>query len=57
MCMSPHEMTSAMIEDRIEQMKEWIAAGSTIWSWRLHQFEQVLKERADNGTYHTAGEY
>lgn len=50
MCMSPHEMSTSRIENAVEQMKRWIAQGDDFWSWRLQQFEEVLKERANNGT-------
>lgn len=57
MCMSPHEMTSATIEERIERMEEWVAQGAIGWQRRIDQFRELLKERANDGTYHTAGEY
>ena len=57
MCMSPDEMTSARIEEVIAQMEGWVAAGDTdpYWPWRIEQFQLILKERAENGTYATAG--
>lgn len=63
MCMSPHEMTSARIEEASLVIQEWIesyrAHGNeslaSLWTGRLEGYEKVLKERADSGTYDTAG--
>ncbi len=61
MCMSPHEMTSARIEESIEYYRSYAEKESTSPSnarWARGQagnFEKMLKERAENGTYDTAG--
>lgn len=65
MCMSPHQMTSATIELRIQEMRKLLEDGPAgrdltewernVYSQRLEWFEEVLKERANDGTYHTAG--
>lgn len=67
MCMSPHEMTSARIEQIMasyQQRLEESANGTgekldpwtvRVWTGKVENFEKVLKERANDGTYHTAG--
>lgn len=61
MCMSPHEMTSARIEKIIEDSRRMIEEGlldsyiSSIYEERIEEFEKLLKERAEDGTYATAG--
>jgi len=57
MCMSPDEMSSARIEEVIAEMEGWIENGDDrkFWSWRIEEFQKLLKERAENGTYATAG--
>lgn len=67
MCMSPHEMTSARIEQILASYRERLAKGENEWgepldrwtiqTWtgKVENFEKLLKERADNGTYATAG--
>lgn len=60
MCMSPHEMTSARIEEIIAYHERQYAAdpNGTYAGWhqrKADNFREVLKERADNGTYATAG--
>lgn len=63
MCMSPHEMTSARIEQNMVGIQRYIdeyraagnESGARYWTGRLEGFEKILKERADNGTYDTAG--
>ncbi len=59
--MSPHEMKSARIEQLIENMERDIL-DPTIDRWyrsyyegRVESFRAILKERANNGTYATAG--
>jgi hypothetical protein len=53
--MSPHEMSSARIEEDLEWMREELASASgrdkQWWSGRVKNFEALLKERAENGTY------
>lgn len=56
MCLSPHQMTTARLEQRIEELKDLMERRperypSYIWGSRLEGYEQILKERADNGTY------
>jgi hypothetical protein len=63
--MSPHEMTSARIEELITGLEQDIAnpnyAGDRWastrrqWEGRREQYVKLLKERADAGTYNTAG--
>lgn len=63
MCMSPHEMPSEMIEEIIEEFTVLIAkdeergltARANMYRGRVEGFEAILKERAEEGTYHTAG--
>jgi hypothetical protein len=59
MCMSPHEMTSARIETMIQDCRRWAEDGSpvvrSVYSNRADQLEKILKERAKDGTYDTAG--
>lgn len=51
MCSSPHEMTTEQIEYAVQQMRGWVENGDDYWAWRLEQFEKLLKERAEAGTY------
>lgn len=63
MCMSPHEMPSAMIETVIAEFNVLVAqdeergftARANMYRGRVEGFEAILKERADDGTYDTAG--
>lgn len=60
MCMSPHEMKSARIEEIVQQTKERLKLETDRWyiqyyTGRIGEFEKLLKERADDGTYATAG--
>lgn len=67
MCMSPHEMTSARIETIVASYRQRLeeSANGTgekldpwtvrTWTGKVENFEKILKERANNGTYHTAG--
>lgn len=60
MCMSPHEMTSARIEEIIASSKEILEDEKDPWYQeyyqdRLEHLEALLKERAEDGTYATAG--
>lgn len=56
MCMSPHEMTSAKIEQEIEKIESWLNDPNCphrgYWEGRLQGFKDILKERAEDGTYH-----
>jgi len=59
-CMSPHEMKSSRIENDIASIKRQMAEGklrSGYWDARVENLEKILKERANNGTYETAGKY
>lgn len=57
MCLSPHEMSSAEIEEALASLREWVNSPDIsdrykqIWSGRIEYFEALLKERAENGTY------
>lgn len=57
MCLSPEQMTTARLEQRIEELKdllEGFAPGHPyrgVYEGRLEGYEKILKERADNGTY------
>jgi hypothetical protein len=57
MCMSPDEMTSERLEHDLQYMKEAIARGEDVnyWEFRAEEIEKLLKERAEEGTYETAG--
>lgn len=57
MCMSPHEMTSARIEQIIENYKRYLEEdpGDRYWEGKIENFTAILKERAEDGTYDTAG--
>lgn len=59
MCMSVHEMKSSRIERDLQAIKDVLAKGGDqkYWEWRMENLEKVLKERANNGTYETAGKY
>lgn len=54
MCMSPHEMSSARIEQTIAHLDQELADDpDDIWArWRRDELVEVLKERAEAGTYH-----
>lgn len=57
MCLSPHEMTTARLEQRIEELKDLLkkfAPGHPyrgVYEGRLEGYERILKERANAGTY------
>lgn len=59
MCMSPHEMSTHQIEGTIstirgyieQYIKEGNAEYARFWEGRLENFEKILKERAEAGTY------
>lgn len=57
MCLSPHEMSTARIEERLGQMRRVFAKGlstpeiEAVYKWRIEEFEKILKERAEAGTY------
>lgn len=60
MCMSPHEMTSAHIEELIQGIDKDIAQYPNhvyrrIWEGRRERYVALLKERAEDGTYDSAG--
>lgn len=60
MCMSPHEMTSREIEEAIAGYDRWLNGPLTdgtrrYWEGRRERFVALLKERAEDGTYDTAG--
>lgn len=60
MCMSPHQMTSARIEEIIQSYKEnledpKLAYYHNIYRGSIEHYEAILKERAEDGTYDTAG--
>lgn len=67
MCLSPDEMTSTRIENAIhyweEDMQndpEWYERNPSeaqVVRARIENFRALLKERADDGTYATAGRY
>jgi hypothetical protein len=65
-CMSPHEMTSARIEEDLvwlkQEIENWRGKRGTartvqIYEGRVKAMEELLKERAEDGTYATAGQY
>lgn len=55
MCVSPEDMTSKRIEEIIRDYKEQEAKTGRDYSWYREEFEKVLKERMENGTYATDG--
>lgn len=58
MCMSPHEMTSARIEEIVSYYKEYGEMHPKNARYAQRQvdvFTAILKERAEDGTYDTAG--
>jgi hypothetical protein len=58
--MSPHEMKSSRIERDIASIKKGMAEGklrSGYWDARVENLEKILKQRANSGTYETAGKY
>ena len=54
MCMSPHEMSSAKIEEVLQYWKGQLEEdpNDLFAKWRVDEFEEILKERAEAGTYH-----
>ena len=57
MCISPHEMTSTRIEKEIEMMERWLNEdrdkfSQNFYRRRIEMLQGLLKERAENGTYH-----
>jgi transcription initiation factor IIE alpha subunit len=60
--MSPDEMTSAIIEQRIADCQKVIdenpnSAYRRDWERAVDRLTEILKERAEDGTYDTAGRY
>jgi hypothetical protein len=60
MCMSPHQMTSAAIEHHVREYREYAEkpeykSMAPSYLWHADQLEKILKERAEDGTYDTAG--
>jgi hypothetical protein len=58
--MSPHELTSARIEELIRSLEQLLADRPNhifrkTWEGRREQYVDLLKERAEDGTYGTAG--
>lgn len=57
MCLSPHKMKTARIEQDIQVLKEMLEDKTIperdrhFWEGRLEGLEGVLKERAEKGTY------
>lgn len=56
MCRSPDEMSTQQLEERIEQIRRMIEKGldpviERNYRWRLEEFEKIVKERAEAGTY------
>lgn len=57
MCLSPHEMSTEQIENRMEGIRRVLdkggldAAIERMYRWRLEEFEGILKERAEAGVY------
>lgn len=56
MCMSPHEMTSERIEEIIANLRSRAEVTASpqdrqYFLGRADKFEQLLKERAEAGTY------
>jgi hypothetical protein len=55
-----HEMSSARIEEMIQGYREYaekpgFESLSSQYLWQADQLQKMLKERAENGTYDTAG--
>ena len=53
MCLSPDEMSTRQIEEVVEYYRERCAngRGNLTDRWHLEEYEKLLKERAENGTY------
>ena len=56
MCMSPHEMSTARIEQIIQEYKNLLEDPSVShyhnnYCSHLELYEELLKERAETGTY------
>ena len=55
MCLSPHEMSTQAIEEKIQQLNGMVGearysdAVKKIWLGRIEGFEGILKERAEQG--------
>ena len=56
MCISPHQMSNARLEEEIQKMTEYLAdprKESNHWYYesRIKMLEKLLKERAESGEY------
>jgi hypothetical protein len=57
MCRSPHEMTTPEIEERARDISRFMERSNTnmtqklkdLYVWRLNEYENILKERAEAG--------
>ena len=55
MCLSPHEMSTQAIEEKIQQLHSMVGEArysdvlKKIWLGRIEGFEGILKERAEQG--------
>jgi hypothetical protein len=52
MCLSPDQMTSGELENLIAHYREVYGVHSEFGNRIIAELEQLLKERAENGTYH-----
>jgi hypothetical protein len=64
MCMSPHQMSNTRIEEQIQNYRTYAEQYADVPNFEdlgrrylrtAEQLEEVLKERAEDGTYDTAG--
>lgn len=51
MCMSPHEMSNSKIQEDIDYLTDVFGRDDPFWSGRIEALEEILKERAENGTW------
>lgn len=54
MCVSPHEMTAEQLQRHLDYYRESLAEETDDWykssiQGRIEQFEELLKEKADEG--------
>lgn len=61
MCISPDQVTSEELERNMLRMFEWAEdetqdiGSRKFWKARAERYQRLLKERAEDGTYATAG--
>lgn len=54
MCISPDELTTAELEQNIQDLQRFIDSNrypesNPYWARRIEKYQEILKERADSG--------